>query len=166
MEDTMNKRPGVMDHVIDEIIASAGEEDLSLSARLRIGIHLFFCPRCAREAKLLEHLQELMLSDFFPPSPDFENTVMEKLSAETGIDTEAGDAPAGFSFRGWVIAGCFVFLSLPTVFFGMDFIKSAEVQNSSFLLPLGLTIGGVLTGYGAFFIGSHLKKLSAHFRLR
>ncbi|MDR2618980.1 MAG: peptidoglycan-binding protein [Treponema sp.] len=161
----MNKRLGVTDHVIDEIIASAGEEDLSFSAKLRIGIHLFFCPRCAREAKILERLHEVMVSDFFPPSPDFENPVMEKLSAETGIDTESGDAPAGFSFRGWIIAGCFVFLSLPTVFFGMDFIKAPDAQSSSFLLPLGLTIGGVLTGYGAFFIGSHLKKLSSHFRL-
>jgi hypothetical protein len=161
----MNKWLGVTDHVIDEIIASAGEEGLSLPARLRIGLHLFFCPRCAREAKILERLHEVMISDFFPLSPDFENPVMDKLAEEAGIDTDAGDAPAGFSFRGWVIAGCFVFLSLPTAFFGMDFIKAAEAQNSSFLLPLGLTIGGVLTGYGAFFIGSHLKRLSSRFRL-
>jgi hypothetical protein len=47
----------------------------------------------------------------------------------------------------------------------MDFIKVADTQGSSFLLPVGITIGAVLTGYGALFIGSHLKELSSRFRI-
>ena len=35
----------------------------------------------------------------------------------------------------------------------------------SFLLPVGITIGVVLTTYGALFIGSHLKELSERFGL-
>jgi hypothetical protein len=107
-----------------------------------------------------------MASDFLPPFPEFEEMVMEKISAEADGEGEAADAPAGFSFRGWIIIGCFVLLSLSTVFFGMDFIKVANAQGSSFLLPVGLTIGAVLTGYGAFFIGSHLKQLRDRFGLR
>jgi hypothetical protein len=47
----------------------------------------------------------------------------------------------------------------------MDFINIADTQGSSFLLPVGITIGAVVTGYGAFFIGSHLKELSSRFRI-
>jgi hypothetical protein len=35
----------------------------------------------------------------------------------------------------------------------------------SYLLPVGITIGIVLTSYGALFIGSHLKELSERFGL-
>jgi hypothetical protein len=35
----------------------------------------------------------------------------------------------------------------------------------SFLLPVGITVGIVLTSYGALFIGGHLKELSERFRL-
>jgi hypothetical protein len=47
----------------------------------------------------------------------------------------------------------------------MDFIHIAQEQGLSFLLPLGITVGVVLTCYGALFIGSHLKELSKHFNL-
>jgi hypothetical protein len=64
-----------------------------------------------------------------------------------------------------VIIGFIILISLSTAFFGMDFIHIAAFAGSSFLLPVGLTFGGILTGYGAIFIGSHLKELSAWFRL-
>jgi hypothetical protein len=48
----------------------------------------------------------------------------------------------------------------------MNFVAIANSEGSSFLLPVGITIGIVLTCYGALFIGSHLKELSSRFRLR
>jgi hypothetical protein len=48
----------------------------------------------------------------------------------------------------------------------MDFEKVAHRQGSSFLIPVGITIGVVVTGYGALFIASHLKELSERFGLR
>jgi hypothetical protein len=64
-----------------------------------------------------------------------------------------------------VITGLVVLVSLVTAFLGFDFERIAASQGSSFLLPLGLTIGVVISGYGAVFIGSHLKELSSRFRL-
>jgi len=104
------------------------------------------------------------LKDFFPPSPDFAEPIMERLYEETCM--EETDAPTGFSLKGWVIIGFFVLLSLSSSFFSMNFTEIANAEGSSFLLPVGLTIGIVLTGYGALFIGSHLKELSSRFRLR
>jgi hypothetical protein len=114
----------------------------------------------------MELLHSVMINDFFPPAPALEDIIMQKISAEIIYYEAAQDAPAGLSLRSWVIIGCFVLLSLSTTFFGMDFIKVADAQGSSFLLPVGITIGAVLTGYGALFIGSHLKELSSRFRLR
>jgi hypothetical protein len=150
-------------HISEEIFEAAGEGSFPLLTQIRMSIHLFFCSRCTEEVKKMELLHSVMVTDFFPPSPDLEDTIMQKISAED-ID-EALDAPTGLSLRSWVIIGCFVLLSLSTVFFGMDFINVADTLGPSFLLPVGITIGVVLTGYGAFFIGSHLKELSSRFRI-
>jgi hypothetical protein len=70
------------------------------------------------------------------------------------------------SLRSWVITGIIVLVSLTSAFFGIDFIKVAAANGSAFLLPVGLTVGGVTTFYGALFIASHLEELSDRFGLR
>ena len=112
----------------------------------------------------LQHVEEIMKTDFHPPSPGLEGLIMERLYQESA-DEVMSDAPTVFSFRGWVIIGFFVLLSLSSAFLGMDFVEIADSEGLSFLLPVGLTIGIVLTGYGALFIGSHLKSLSIRFGL-
>ena len=106
-----------------------------------------------------------MKADFIPHCPDFEKPVMECLYNEADPE-EKTDAPAGFSFRGWVLIGFFVLLSLSSSFFGISFGIIANEEGLSFLLPVGITIGIVLTCYGAFFIASHLEELSSRFGLR
>ena len=132
--------------------------------QVQIGIHLLCCPDCARELRNMRRLEEIMRTDFFPPSPDFEDLLMERLYEETDREEEI-DAPTGFSFRGWVIIGFFVLFSLSSSFFGVNFVEIANTEGLSFLLPVGLTVGMILTCYGALFIGSHLKELSSRFRL-
>jgi len=148
------------------------DENASIFTQLMIGIHLLYCPDCAMELKKLQRAEEMMKTEFFPNAPDFSEAVMERIEKEADLDsiTDVPAAevlmPAGFSFRGWVITGFFLFLSLITVFFGANFIEIAELEGQSFLLPIGLTIGMVLSGYGALFIGSHLKELTLWFRQR
>lgn len=150
--------------VMNDVYETGRETPWPILTQLRRELHLLFCPACAGELKKLRYLDEIMKADFFPPSPDFEEIVMKRLE-ETGLE-EKTDAPAGFSFRGWVISGFFILLSLSSSFFGANFLKIAEAEGLSFLLPVGLTIGMVVTCYGALFIGSHLNELSARFRLR
>jgi hypothetical protein len=47
----------------------------------------------------------------------------------------------------------------------MEFARMIPDLASSFLLPIGITIGVIVTGYGALFIGSHRKELSDRFGL-
>jgi hypothetical protein len=144
---------------------SEKDENLPLLTRIRIELHLLFCPECTRELRNLQYLEEIMKTDFIPHCPDFEKPVMECLYEEADLEEEI-DAPTGFSFRGWVLIGFFVLLSLSSSFFGISFGVIANEEGLSFLLPVGITIGIVLTCYGALFIGSHLKELSARFGLR
>jgi hypothetical protein len=69
------------------------------------------------------------------------------------------------SFRGWVITGFIILISLAMSLFGMDFMRTIPGSAASFLLPIGITIGSIVTVYGALFIGSHLKELSDRFGL-
>ena len=151
--------------VIDTIYGVEQDSFLSLLFHPRIGLHLMLCPRCAGEIKKLRHLERIMKTDFLPSSPGFEDILMERLDEEDFIREEI-DAPAGFSFKGWVMIGFFLLLSLSSSFFGMNFVEIADMGGLSFLLPIGLTIGMAVTCYGALFIGSHLKELSSRFGLR
>ncbi|MCL2381826.1 MAG: peptidoglycan-binding protein [Treponema sp.] len=152
------------DTVLDTVYDAEKDSSLPILLQARIWLHLLGCPGCAGELGNLRRAREIMKADFFPPSPDFADILMERLSEEAVLQNAA--APAGFSFRGWVIAGFFVLLSLSSAFFGMNFVHMANAEGSSFLLPVGITVGVVLTCYGALFIGSHLKELSSRFGLR
>ena len=151
--------------VMDITYESDKDSPLPLLTQIRVWFHLLYCPRCSAEIRNLRRVEEIMTVDFLPPSPDFEESLMERLYQETGMES-ATDAPAGFSLRGWVFTGFFVLLSLSSSFFGMNFEEIAKTEGSSFLLPVGITIGLILTCYGALFIGSHLKELSSRFGLR
>ena len=150
--------------VMDAVYESEKDSIPPALARIRTELHILLCPHCAEELRNLRCAEEIMKTDFFPPSPDFEELIMERME-ETGMH-EKTDAPTGVSLRGWVIIGFFVLFSLSSSFFGMNFVEIANAEGSSFLLPVGLTIGIVVTSYGALFIGSHLKELSSRFRLR
>jgi hypothetical protein len=167
---------------MDKIYDLTGEESIPFLVHLEISLHLLFCPRCTEELKNLEAVQDIMRNGFFPASPGIEDAIMARLSENAGsgefLDIPADEAlpfisdplihpdfPSGLSFRSWVITGIIILVSLSTVFFGMDFENMARSQGSSFLIPVGITIGVVLTCYGAFFIASHLKELSDRFGL-
>jgi len=158
----------IMDLVYEYSGGDSGREDsMPLFYQIQIWLHTIVCPACAQEIERYEVTRDILREDFFPPSPELENAIMAKI-AEEDIQTEAEESYAsagGFSFRAWAIAGLIILISLATAFFGLDFQKVADVSGISFLLPAGITIGIVLTTYGAFFIGSHLKELSERFGL-
>jgi hypothetical protein len=133
-----------------------------------LAFHIIVCGKCAAQLDTYEKTRFLLQASFFPPSPDFSGTIMNRIYSEA-YDQETGDElifeAGGFSTMGWVIAGLIMLLSLATTFFGKDFASIVRDQGSSFLLPLGIITGAVITAYGAIFIGSHLKELSERFKL-
>jgi hypothetical protein len=159
---------------MDKVYEYAGGEPLPLWLQIRISIHLFFCPDCAQEMERFQVTRDILRSDFLPPSPDFEDPVMNLIAKEA--EEAPGDSlfpemeypavPGGMSTRQWAITGLIVLISLASAFFGLDFHKLAAEAGVSFLLPVGITIGAVLTIYGALFIGSHLEEFSDRFGLR
>jgi hypothetical protein len=157
------------DELLDRVYDYAGEA-LPPLFHLRVKLHCLFCPQCAQEIERFELAQDILRSDFTPPGLDFADAVMAELFNEGALEAEESPETfgedAGVSFRGWVAAGLILFFSLTSVFLGMDFIKIAAAEGSSYLLPLGITMGAAITCYGAVFIGSHLKELSRRFGLR
>jgi hypothetical protein len=131
-----------------------GTESLSSFARLEVSLHLFCCPACAAEAAKLKSARALMRESFPPPAAGLEDRIMRSIDAEE--QGEAYPEVAGVSFRSWVITGFIVLLSLSSSFF-WDGVPP---------LPIGITVGAVVTAYGALFIGSHLKELTGRFNVR
>jgi hypothetical protein len=127
-------------------------------------LHTFFCRDCAEKIERLEAARYVMRNSFLPSSPiGIEDSIMKKIELEENIEPYA--VPGGISTKGWVIAGLVIFISLATAFFGLDFQKIAQETGKSFLLPVGITIGIILTVYCVFFIGSHIKELTERFDL-
>lgn len=157
------------DKVMDTIYEYAGE-GMPLLVHAQVALHLFFCPDCAQEYERFEVSRDILRNDFFPLSPNLEDSIMNLLAAGENNalqdeDAEIAAAPGGLSTRSWVIAGLVMLISLVSLFFGLDFHKVAHAAGMSFLLPVGITIGIILTSYGALFIGSHLEELSERFGL-
>ena len=156
----------VMDIVYDE------EEDIPVFLQIQLNLHILFCETCTVQVKTLQKFKEVVQNDFFPPSPQVEDLIMEKLYMEADYgdllssSREIIAEPAGFSIKSWIIIGLIVLLSLTAPVLGLNFSQIAASEGSSFLLPIGLTIGLIVTCYGAIFIGSHLKELSDRFGLR
>ena len=145
-------------------------EPMPLLVHLRTAIHLFLCPACTRKNELMEESHEILTTGFFPSAPELEEAVMNKIAAEKNIVFDSQDAethmvPGELSTRGWVIAGIIILISLASIYFGLDYNKLVHAAGISFLLPISITVGIVLTSYGALFIGSHLKELSKRFGL-
>jgi len=143
------------------------EDFLSLRKRFSLAIHILFCGKCSAAYKNLEETQMLLRTGFFPPSPDFSNSIMDIIYKEALTEEveQTVFESGGFSTRGWVIAGIIMLVSFATVFLGQDFNRVATDQGLSFLLPLGIITGLAISAYGALFIGSHLKELSQWFKL-
>jgi hypothetical protein len=150
---------------MDKMYEFSGDA-LPFMSRLEIAFHVLFCVRCAGEIARLENARAIMRTDFLPPPPNLEDSVMNLIGAEAvEIPEETWAESPEVSFRLWVITGLIVFFSLGSSIFNMDFMKLAAVSGSSFLLPIGIIFGAVVTGYGAIFIGSHLKEFSDRFGL-
>jgi hypothetical protein len=147
------------EQVLEKVYEYAnGEGVMPLITRIRIGLHIITCADCAQELERFEVCRDVFYDE--SSSPD-----MAILDGEEGDKPKAAgaDNPGGFSTRGWVIAGLVMLVSLATAFFGMDFNKVAVEMGMSFMLPIGIIIGIVLTCYGAIFIGSHLKEFTERF---
>jgi hypothetical protein len=158
--------------------------------RFRIALHLFGCGVCLEHKHIIEKSYALMQNDFLPreagdnyaacgadsgiadscgakiaaPSGglefDLSDAVMNKIYAENTICEPARNDET-LSMHAWALAGFLILLSLLTVYFSVQFLTLQE--SRLFFLPMGLTIGAVITAYGAIFIGSHLKELTAKF---
>jgi len=152
----------IMD-LVYEHSADGGEDSMPLLSQMQVWAHSFFCPECAEKIERYQISRTVMKEDFFPPSPELEDSIMAKIDAEKEDSSYAH--VGGLSTHGWVIAGVVILVSLVTAFFGLDFKRLALESGMSFMLPVGITIGIVLTTYGALFIGSHLKELSERFGL-
>ncbi|MCL2174888.1 MAG: peptidoglycan-binding protein [Treponema sp.] len=142
------------------------DSSLPLFAQIQIGFHTLFCSECAKKIEMYENARNILSEDFFPsPSVSFENPIMARIKAEekSTESEEAFAAPGGISTRSWVIAGIILAVSLVIAFFSLDYQNLSEKIGISFILPMGITIGSILTTYGALFIGSHLKELSIRF---
>jgi hypothetical protein len=150
---------------LDIIYGSEYDGSIPVLAQIQLNLHVLFCEACTAELNALRNFKDVIQSDFFPPSPQMEEIIMERLYAEADLEEKTA-APAGFSIKSWVITGLIVLLSLTSPVLGLNFTQIAASEGSSFLLPIGLTIGLIVTCYGALFIGSHLEELSTRFGLR
>ena len=154
--------------ILNSVYEYSGWEQMPMLLQIRVALHTMFCPNCAEEIERFEACREILKKDFFPPSPGFEDSIMAMIAAEEIELPEAEGAianPGGLTTRGWIITGFVILASLITAFLGLEFNNIASEAGMSFLLPMGITTGIVLTSYGALFIGSHLKELSERFGL-
>jgi hypothetical protein len=160
--------------IMNKMYEYEGDESAPLFGRFWVWLLCHLCPRCAEEFERYRKAREALTDGLFVFDAEnfgyLEDAIMARVLGKREESPEfAGEMPegeAGISFRAWIITGVAVFLSFTCLFFSLDFARIAASGDLSFLLPMGITIGLVLSVYGAIFIGSHLKELSEKFGLR
>ena len=166
--------------VLDCIYEYSGNDSepgnsMPLFNQIQVWLHILFCRDCAEKLERLEKTVNIMRKDFFPVMTktsgfnswsDIEDSIMAKIAIDEETESDASYAnPGSLSIRGWIIAGVLIFVSFITAFLNFDFQLVVSESGNSFLVPVSITIGIVLTTYVALFIGSNLKELSKRFGL-
>jgi hypothetical protein len=129
--------------------------------RLRRAVHIFFCPSCANEVRRIKIANNLMTNCFMPICPDISDSVMTVLRSEDIPETV--EPHRYIPLRAWVVVGLFLLFSLVSTIFGGKFLKFDDSGTHS--VVLAITIGVIITVYGALFVGSHLDALRKKFGL-
>lgn len=94
-------------------------------------------------------------------SPDFSSNIMDIIR----LDEESVDIRQ-MPIRGWLIAGAVILASLVLTPFGKDISWLSAFFSSAFMLPLAITLGGVLSIFCGLFIASHLEEFRERFHLK
>jgi hypothetical protein len=96
--------------------------------------------------------------DFFPSAGGLAARVMALALSGERPEHEA------VSFRTWLLTGLALLVSLPSAYFGIGGLVPSG-GTPAFMLPVGITVGAVITAFGALFTACHIKELSARLGL-
>jgi hypothetical protein len=141
-----------------DFFENCADQKMPFVFTLRVALHLFFCAECAAHKKIINRAHTIMQNDFMPKPDGLSDAVMAMLRKESkAIDIE--QEHEAISLLGWVVAGIIILASVVSAYFGVGYLSLQQRQDLSFILPMGITVGGVITAYGAIFIGSHLREL-------
>jgi hypothetical protein len=150
------------DKVLDILYYS---ERISLLKRVLINFHVWHCAKCAAHRHVLQIACERMNEDFFPPAHGIAGQVMTFIHAGETFDDTFPEHES-VSFRAWVVTGIALLFSLSSAYLGIDYLTPVNTRSVNFMLSLGITVGGIITAFGAIFIGCHIKELSKWLDLR
>jgi hypothetical protein len=105
-----------------------------------------------------------MKDDFFPSAGNIAENIMSLIQAGDFTDDEV--KRESMPFRAWIITGFAILVSLSSAYLGIDYLMPTSTHTVYFMLPLGITIGAVITAFAAIFIGCHITELSKWLGLR
>lgn len=143
------------EYVMNAIEEACGKNTLSRLVRF----HLWTCPRCAYMAKLFEDSYAELQTGFIPMAPDSEDIIMAAVREEVKKKVRP------ISELKWIGIGLIVLAASILPSFGNTLKWLGDLYTTGILLPLYLTIGGLVTVYCVFFIASHLEVLSKRFKI-
>ncbi|MDR1363215.1 MAG: hypothetical protein LBJ35_04115 [Spirochaetaceae bacterium] len=150
------------DKILDDLYYN--EAGFSFVKRVLIYFHSLHCPRCAAHRRALRVASDCMKDDFFPSAGNIAENIMSLIQAGDFTDDEV--KRESMPFRAWIITGFAILVSLSSAYLGIDYLMPTSTHTVYFMLPLGITIGAVITAFAAIFIGCHITELSKWLGLR
>jgi hypothetical protein len=149
----------VLDVLYNQDNGDYSEGRFSFVKRALIALHIRYCPKCAAHKRALQSASACLKEDFFPPATGIASEIMARVR-DGGIFGEAPPEHAALPLRTWLLAGLAILVFLSSASLGIDYLAPTNTGAIGFMLPFGITVGGVITAFGAIFIGSHISELS------
>ncbi|GMO46677.1 MAG: hypothetical protein Ta2B_28380 [Termitinemataceae bacterium] len=164
----------IQDYLFQLMFAGNEREEICFQRfvkRLLITLHLLHCENCGEFKRVIGKTSEIMASDFLPQSEvntEVSDAVMNIINRQNSTIADLRPQQSWsepdtdtFSLQTWVVSGLIIMISLLSAYFSINLLSSQEILD--FIVPIAITIGSVITAYGAIFIGTHLKELSKRF---
>ena len=135
------------------------DDGIPFVKRILIALHIRYCPKCAMHLHTLQTASTLLKEDFFPPAENIADSVMALAQADEPLTGQSHELQS-VSLRAWIITGFALLFSLSSAYLGIDYLTPIDTRTINFMLPVGITVGGVITAFCAIFIGCHIKEFS------
>ncbi len=126
----------------------------------KVRIHTFFCPVCSGEImQLMLMFRLLEEKSIWEMDKDIKDNVMDKIQRQSVF------AEKRISGLKWVVIGIIIFASMFLINFSESFMWLKEQFGSSFVIPMSIVLGLVLTVYLMLFTSSNIDFLEKYLHL-
>ena len=139
----------------NEVMTNYLKTDSYKNLSLRVRFHIYFCPDCKKETRLMTKNLDLIKN-----TPPFimKSSVVDEVMKAIGDNQIQQESRTVSNFK-WLLAWAIILASIFMIPFNRQLAWLRESFGGYFELPLVIVLGLAITLYSVIYIATHLEKI-------